>query len=369
MRSADAQGTWLCPTPFDRSRLLDMEARLATARTLMYAAMVVAFLVCAPLLGWWSLAPVAFCVVAFGLLQPRIATADRPEYVVATMLVVAQVQIGMGIALTGGPQSPVLVLLLLPIVTLPARFGTRGVRAGVALTVAVLLASTLGANLGVFREHPAPVIVAVAVLFALAAFSDALMRAEVESRSESAQDALTGLLNRKALATHAAEIARQAELTGRSVCLVLLDLDRFKAVNDEHGHAAGDTVLVSAGQVLRDHLRAFELVYRVGGEEFLVLLPGVDRQGGRVVAERLREALETARPGGLAVTASFGVAVAHGAGAGFDALFAMADEALYAAKHAGRNRVVVAPDLRPDAAALPAGAPARTSATPAPGTG
>jgi diguanylate cyclase (GGDEF)-like protein len=356
--SAQFQGTWLCPTQFDRTRLLDMEARLSAARTVMYAAVAVALIICGPLLGWWTLAPVAIVVASYRLLQPRIASADRPEYVVATTVVIAQLQIGMGVALTGGPTSPLLVLLLLPVVTLPARFGARGLQAGIVLTIAITVAATAGVDPVGFRASPEYVVLSIAALFGLGAFADALMRAEVESRSDSAQDALTGLLNRKALATHFAEVARQAGLTGRSVCMVLLDLDRFKAVNDDHGHAAGDAVLRAAADVLRGNLRSFELVYRVGGEEFLVLMPGVDRQGALGVAERLREAMHAARPGGLVVTASFGVAVAHGAAVTFDALFDAADQALYAAKRGGRNQVVPAPDLRPAVAGAPSAAPA-----------
>jgi diguanylate cyclase (GGDEF)-like protein len=347
MRDGVHRGTWLCPTPFDRTRLLDMESRLSAARTVMYAALLVAFILCAPSLGWWTLAPVAVCIGSYKLLQPRIATSERPEYVVATTVVIAQSQIGLGVALTGGPASPVLVLLLLPIVTLPARFGSRGVTAGVALTIAVMTGCTIGVDPGAFIAEPEPFIIAVGALFGLAAFSDALMRAEVEQRSHSAQDPLTGLLNRKALGTHFQEIARQAEVSGRSVCMVLVDLDRFKSVNDEHGHSKGDAVLRETADVLRSNLRSFELVYRVGGEEFLVLMPGVDRAGGKVVAERLREAIHAARPGGLVVTASFGVAMALGTAVAYDPLFDAADQALYRAKREGRNQVVLAPELRP----------------------
>ncbi len=172
------------------------------------------------------------------------------------------------------------------------------------------------------------------------------MRAEVESRSTSGQDPLTGLLNRKALTAHFTEVAKQAEMTGRCVCMVLMDLDHFKSVNDEHGHSRGDAVLRDAADVMRNNLRSFELVYRVGGEEFLVLMPGVDRAGGRVVADRLRDALEHARCGELEVTASFGVAMATGAAVDFETLFDAADKALYRAKDEGRNRVVLAPELR-----------------------
>jgi len=356
--SESFQGTWLCPTQFDRTRLLDMEARLSAARTVMYAAVAVALIICGPLLGWWTLAPIGIVVASYKLLQPRIATSDKPEFVVATTVVIAQLQIGMGVALTGGPTSPIIVLLLLPIVTLPARFGGRGLQAGIVLTIAILACTTVVPDPEAFMRQPEYVVLSIAALFGLGAFADALMRAEVDSRTDSAQDPLTGLMNRKALATQFTELARQAELTGRSVCMVLLDLDRFKAVNDDNGHAVGDAVLKACAGVLRGNLRSFELVYRVGGEEFLVMLPGVDRAAGRMVAERLREAMHAQRPAGLVVTASFGVAVAHGAAVSFDPLFDAADQALYAAKRGGRNQVVVAPDLRPAVAGAPVAATA-----------
>jgi diguanylate cyclase (GGDEF)-like protein len=346
MAGRESTGTWLCPTPFDRTRLLDMEARLTRARLLMYGALAIGFVLSAPIIGWWTLGPLAFTMGAYQILQPRIATSERPEYIVMSTVVIAQVMIGLGIAFTGGPHSPVLPLLLLPIITLPARFGTPGVRAGVLFTILVILGATAGAEWDATTAHPEYVICAIASLIGLAAFSDGLMRAEVESRSTSALDELTGLLNRKALTPQFHEVAKQAELTGRDVCLVIADIDHFKAINDVHGHAVGDTVLADVADILRGHLRSFELIYRIGGEEFLILMPGVDRAGGRVVAERLREAFERARPGGQDVTASFGVAMATGAAVQFYPLFDAADKALYRAKDEGRNRVVLAPELR-----------------------
>jgi diguanylate cyclase (GGDEF)-like protein len=104
-------------------------------------------------------------------------------------------------------------------------------------------------------------------------------------------------------------------------------------------------VLKDAAYVLRKHLRSFELVYRLGGEEFLIVLPGCLMPEARAIAERARVGLEDARPGGLAVTASFGVAAAAGEEAAFEPLFKAADAALYDAKRAGRNRVVASGDL------------------------
>src|SRR3954447_9417541 len=162
--SESFQGTWLCPTQFDRTRLLDMEARLSAARTVMYSAVAVALIICGPLLGWWTLAPFLVVVGSYRLLQPRIATADKPEYVVATTVVIAQLQIGMGVALTGGPTSPLLILLLLPIVTLPARFGDRGLQAGIVLTIAIIVTATVMPDPVAFRAQPEYVVLSIAAL-------------------------------------------------------------------------------------------------------------------------------------------------------------------------------------------------------------
>ncbi len=353
MREQGDKGTWLCPTPFDRTRLLDMEARLKRARALMYGAVAAGLIFCGPTLGWWILVPLVVTVLAYLALQPRVATSEKPEYYVAATVLVAQINIGVGVALTGGPTSPAIPLMLISIITLPARFPSRGVQVGVATTLLILGAATIGVDPSAFLAHPQYLVCAASVVIGLWVFSDGLMRAEVESRSTSGQDALTGLLNRKSLSAHFAEVAKQAELTGRDVCLVVMDLDHFKLVNDEHGHAAGDAVLRDTAEVMRNNVRSFELVYRVGGEEFLVLMPGVDRQGGRIVADRLREALAQARPGGLSVTASFGVAMASGNAVEFEPLFEAADKALYRAKDEGRNRVVLAPELRPKLALAP----------------
>ena len=338
---ADA-GTWLCPTPLHRERLLDMERRLAKPRAIMYGALGIAFLIGIPWIGAWTLIPLALSVLGYSLLKPRIETSARPEYVVAATVVNAQILIGVGTALSGGPQSPTIAMLLLPIITLPARFTTRGVYAGLTLTVVVLLLSTVAVDPAGFLDDPTFTLVGLACCAGLAAFSEALMRVELQQRSDAVLDPLTGLLNRNTLELRFDELAQQAKLTGAPVCLIACDLDHFKQVNDRHGHDRGDTVLKDAAYVLRKSLRSFELLYRLGGEEFLIVLPGSSLAEGRAIAERVRVGLEDARPGGLAVTASFGVAAGSGGDAVLEPLFRAADGALYEAKRAGRNRVVAA---------------------------
>jgi diguanylate cyclase (GGDEF)-like protein len=174
-----------------------------------------------------------------------------------------------------------------------------------------------------------------------------LKQANVELANLATTDALTGLPNKRAFTEALARDVARAARSGTPLSLIVVDVDHFKKVNDTWGHQTGDVALAKVGEVLRASTRAGDVLGRWGGEEFVVLLPGSDREGGRVVAERVRVALEKAvivgPKGKLSVTASFGVAVLTGPmDAGSD-LVARADEALYAAKHAGRNRVVVAP--------------------------
>ena len=154
-------------------------------------------------------------------------------------------------------------------------------------------------------------------------------------------DGLTGLANRRAAneALHA-EAARAARLE-TPLSVVLADLDGFKDVNDEHGHAVGDAVLRVFAEVLRETLRESDVAGRWGGEEFLVLLPGADEDGAARLAERVRARLaERSIPGLPArhVTASFGVAE-HVGETNAEQLLAAADGALYRAKRAGKDRV------------------------------
>ncbi len=178
----------------------------------------------------------------------------------------------------------------------------------------------------------------------VALFGWAHMHSEVAQRAEAVMDPLTQMLNRKALVARAAELAQQTALTRQPVGVVLGDLDHFKRVNDTAGHQVGDAVLRDVAFRWRLSLRAYEMAYRLGGEEFLVLLPGATVAEAEEVAERLRAAIGAAPIAGQDVTMSFGVAAsADGEPFDFDALYAQADAALYRAKRGGRDRVCGGP--------------------------
>ncbi|WP_123785206.1 diguanylate cyclase [Pseudazoarcus pumilus] len=167
---------------------------------------------------------------------------------------------------------------------------------------------------------------------------------EVALEKLAATDTLTGLPNRRSFLSRLSEAARDARhRAGAAGVVMMLDIDHFKRVNDTWGHAVGDEVLQHFAEVVRQSLRRGDAAGRLGGEEFAVLLPGTGAEDGRVLAERLRERIETqpavTSVGEIAITVSIGVAAL---GKRAEQALELADGALYRAKSSGRNRVCVA---------------------------
>jgi len=159
-------------------------------------------------------------------------------------------------------------------------------------------------------------------------------------------DELTGVHNRQAMVRELDREFERFRRTGQPFCIVLADLDHFKAINDAHGHAAGDIVLRAAAARLLASLRPYDGVYRYGGEEFLLHLSDIAAAEAAAIIERLRESL-VGEPIGLDdttelnVTASFGLAETSG-DTSIEATIKRTDGALYRAKESGRNRLVIA---------------------------
>ncbi len=150
-------------------------------------------------------------------------------------------------------------------------------------------------------------------------------------------DRLTGAATREFLERQVALELQRAQRSGAPLCLLVIDLDRFKSINDELGHAHGDRVLAAVNAVVRDVLRSGDVLARFGGDEFVALLPGTGPQIAEEVAARVRQAIGGVQvPDGRALTASVGLS-AFRPGDDFGALFERADRALYDAKHAGRD--------------------------------
>jgi diguanylate cyclase (GGDEF)-like protein len=167
---------------------------------------------------------------------------------------------------------------------------------------------------------------------------------EERLRSAAGTDSLTMLMNRRRMSERLAEEVARARRSRNALSLILLDIDRFKAINDDHGHAQGDRVIASVADVLRASVRRVDMVSRWGGEEFLILLPDTDVQAAAELAERIRRHVtsKVRRHEGseIRVTITAGVATLR-PGESIEATIHRADVALYEGKRAGRDRIVV----------------------------
>lgn len=186
----------------------------------------------------------------------------------------------------------------------------------------------------------------VMALLDLRAHEQMLTEALAREQYLASVDMLTGLLNRRVLFERFdAEIDRSRRYN-TPLSLALIDLDHFKTINDTFGHAAGDAVLSSVGEIVRTSIRSSDVAGRYGGEELCVILPQTTAEGAHALAESLRKQIEKSVVSvdgkTIAVTASIGVAEMQTNCKGAQQILIAADEALYGAKHAGRNRTVLA---------------------------
>ncbi len=185
-----------------------------------------------------------------------------------------------------------------------------------------------------------------AVVVSVCAFAFAQRNEDQRERLEhlATVDPLTGVKNRRSMDEELTHAARVASRTGISYGLVLLDIDHFKKVNDEYGHSVGDEVLKELVALVQQNIRRSDQMFRFGGEEFVLLMPGVDSVGLRAVIHNLQEIIRRflMHPGGP-VTVSFGVALLL-PDESADEWFGRADAALYRAKESGRDRALYAED-------------------------
>jgi diguanylate cyclase (GGDEF)-like protein len=341
--------SWLCHDAADRQRMLDMEERIRPVRRRAAMIMALAILAAGPWLGWWPLAFVLGIMGVFATadaLMPRLA---RPELLMFGAWIGSVSTIALAVALSGTYGACALPLLAIPVLTLSSRFAARGVSVGVCISLALTFAVGFGVDRHTVLANPVLVIIPVALILCAAVLSTPLMQSDIKHRSDAVIDQLTGMLNRHALASRVRELTEQAAITDEPIGLIVCDVDRFKHVNDTFGHAIGDVVLKEIAYLLRKQLRAFDLAYRLGGEEFLVLLPGGNLDSAAALAESLRETIARDPLGpGVSVSLSLGVCGSRrGEPFEYDSVFARADAALYEAKRTGRDRVCVAGHEQP----------------------
>jgi len=328
-----------------RERLLDMERRVRRYRAACFAILALALAAAGPEIGWLWLAPLAVGFAGFAVADRFMQASERPWLWVAAAWGALPLLLAAAVIATGGPTSPVLMWFALPAVTLGVRFDPWGMVVGTVYLLAVLLISAVAVDPASASAHSQALIVTVALVLSTVILSGALVESDRAHRRRSTLDPLTGLFNRNALEQRLAELDGAPcddRKGGQSHALLLCDLDHFKRVNDQLGHAAGDAVLQDVAYTMRAVLRAGDSIYRIGGEEILIVLPGASEKDAVGVAERLRQAVRKRRPAGVGVTISIGAAVTKPDTVDTDDLVARADAALYSAKANGRDAVFVA---------------------------
>ncbi len=326
-----------------RERLIDMELRIRPYRFGCFAILALALTALGGEVGWWWIAPLLAGLAGFAVADSFMRHSAHPALWVATAWGILPLLLLDAVVVTGGADSPVLMWFALPAVTLGVRFEPRGIAVGTAYIVALMLIGTVVLDPATASAHRQELVAAIALVMSTVILSGALVESDRAHRRRSTLDPLTGLFNRNALDQRLSELDGQPTSVeeGLSHALLLCDLDNFKRVNDQLGHAAGDAVLQDVAYTMRAALRAGDSIYRVGGEEILVVLPGAAEEGAVEIAERLRQAVRERRPVGVPVTISVGVAVAPPGLVDTDAMVGHADAALYAAKAGGRDRVMV----------------------------
>jgi diguanylate cyclase (GGDEF)-like protein len=327
-----------------RDRLLDMERRVGRYRAACFAILALALASAGPQVGWLWLVPLAVGFSGFAVADRFMQASRRPWLWVAGAWGLLPLLLGGAVVATGGPTSAVLIWFALPGVTLGARFDPWGMVVGTIYLLAVFLLSTIAVDPAGAAAHSQTLVATVALILSTVILSGALVESDRAHRQRSTLDPLTGLYNRNALEQRLAELDGTAcdEARGHSHALLLCDLDHFKRVNDRLGHVAGDAVLQDVAHTMRRVLRAGDSIYRIGGEEILVVLPGASEKDAVAVAERLRRTVRERRPAGVGVTISIGAAVSRPSKVNTEDLVARADAALYSAKAKGRDMVFVA---------------------------
>lgn len=274
-------------------------------------------------------------------------------------LLISGLAIGlMGLAVTAWPIHPLLMLgVTYPLlVWIGLRRGLRGVTtANVAITAAVTWAGASGNGFLSHLSVPDRLayvgfFVATACIFSLMLFAMFEERRLLVERLDylAHQDSLLPLANRRYFVEHLQHLLADATARDSPLAAVVFDVDHFKRINDENGHAAGDRVLITTAQTCLTLFNHAEFVARIGGEEFAILLPDNDLDSAECFANRLRGAIAAQHlahdgpDGAMAITVSIGVTIAR-PGDSLDTFLGRADEALYDAKRGGRNMVAVRP--------------------------
>lgn len=320
--------------------MLDMHTRLLPVTRV---GGIVGMLMAVAIVPWTN--PLALVPIILGsaAMAFTIAMAGRRGDVRPIVGGVVLIQLAISGAILLNDRAGVGDLFLLVTGMVPAAGGFPGrvVTALAVLSGALMVA--VGLIAGVVLASPPMLILPLLTLFSVTLLSAAIRRASIDHQRAAVIDGLTGAQNRTSLAARTEELQQQTALTGEPVAVVVADVDQFKLVNDLYGHPAGDRVLVALARLLRTRVGVRGQAYRLGGDEFGLLLPGATAAEAAQVADGIVRAARAEPLGDVPVTVSVGVAASTpGTSFSFDDVFAAADTALYQAKRGGRDAVRIA---------------------------
>ncbi len=300
------------------------------------------------LLLWW----IAASWLAFGVAglagAPVIATRPWRSTYSVTWTIASTYAVGLVAILDNGVTSPILLLLFLPLVYGTLMFSPWSAAAcGVSTVLSLSIVAAVDRGL-VAAEGRTFMLFASLAGAAVLSVTSAINRSQVERHEASllavlaelaSTDELTGCTVRRVLRQRTEQEIERALRSGSPLSLLMIDVDQFKAVNDNYGHVVGDQVLAAIGRILMANVRAFDVASRLGGDEFALLLPETNASGAVAVAERIFRDL--ASEGEVPVTLSIGVSSLDRSLPTMEHLFDEADLALYQVKRAGRDAIAV----------------------------
>ncbi|HLI31500.1 MAG TPA: GGDEF domain-containing protein [Solirubrobacteraceae bacterium] len=341
----------------ERGRIVDLAQRLRPASRRVSVIAIAAGVVALPSFGPGPLLALAGVVALFELSCTLLQRGSRPAAVIWLNWLGCIALMSAGLAAASGPRLYLFAIFAYAVVFLGILLPGRDAALATLLTVLALLGLALLLDGHAVERFPPYVLYPISTVLITALTAGLARRKDLSARRCAHLDDLTNALNRTALMARVEELRHQASTSGERrepVGVLLLDIDHFKDINDGYGHSRGDAVLAAIATRMTAALAARAQLYRLGGEEFVALCPGADREETRTLAEKLWQALRGSPVDGIEVTASIGVAVSQASGFDFDATLAAADRALYAAKNAGRDRVVLEQQLHP-VGALPQG--------------
>lgn len=295
------------------------------------------------LVAWIEFLFAAFCVFAY----PRVRVTPHLRRWTLAICLPWLLAVWFVVSVPAAAASVFIWALVLPILLM----FLLGRRLGLLLSVISLLGA---AAIAVYRfglpQNPDQVaytanlvVAAFAIIVLSYVYERARQRAQDDLRHLAVTDSLTGLPNRVQLYDNFARVKALALRQRTPLSLLVMDLDHFKKINDRHGHDVGDRALREVADLLRRRVRRSDQIYRMGGEEFLILMPDTSLEQATVLAENLRNRIEQmdleVDDGSVRLTASIGVTQMHAPEDSFDTLLREADQNMYWCKEEGRNRV------------------------------